>query len=256
MKGKVYLVGAGPGDPELLTVRALNTLRSADVILHDALISPEVLALASPVARLLNVGKRCGKKNISQQQINALLIDFAARGNVVVRLKNGDPLMFGRAGEETDALRRADVEAEIVPGITAALAAAAAARIPLTDRRYAERVVLISAHHATGKAEPDWRNLISSRATLVIYMPGAHSNIAEGLIHGGLDRHTPCIIVSKISLPGQQFRRTTVESLASTPVLPAPSLLIVGETVGMWRTDRYSDGKRLICSVPIGTQNP
>jgi uroporphyrin-III C-methyltransferase len=154
LSGKVCLVGAGPGDPELLTVKAVKRLRSADVVLHDALVSPDVLALASPAARVINVGKRCSSKSITQE-INTLLVRFAADGNLVVRLKSGDPLIFGRAGEEIDVLRQAGVAFEIVPGITAAVAAAA--QISLTDRRYAEQVLLVSAHQVSGKASPNWR---------------------------------------------------------------------------------------------------
>ncbi len=228
-KGRACLVGAGPGDPELLTVKAVNRLRSADVVLHDALVSPEVLALVSPSARVLNVGKRCGDKCITQSEINSLLVSFAAEGNLVVRLKSGDPLLFGRAGEEIDALRQKGIDVEIVPGITAAVAAAATAQISLTDRRYAEQVLLVSAHQAPGKAGPDWRALISSRTTIVVYMPGQTSDVAEGLIHAGLSGQTPCIIISKISLPEEQSRRTTLGSLCGSVQLPAPCLLIIGE---------------------------
>lgn len=134
-KGKVYLVGAGPGDPDLLTLKAVRTLGVADVVLHDALVSTKVLALVSPRARIMNVGKRCGRKSITQDEINDLLIRFSSTGKVVVRLKGGDPLIFGRAGEELDVLRRAGIEVEIVPGVTAALAAAPTVHASLTDRR-------------------------------------------------------------------------------------------------------------------------
>ena len=131
MNGKVYLVGAGPGDPELLTVKALRLLRTADVVLHDDLVTPEILQLISPNAEVQNVGKRCGVKTIRQEEINFLMVARAASGLEVVRLKSGDPLIFGRAGEEIEALRHSDVEYEIVPGVTSALGAAAAAGIPL-----------------------------------------------------------------------------------------------------------------------------
>jgi uroporphyrin-III C-methyltransferase len=229
-KGKVCLVGAGPGDPELLTIKAVKRLRSADVVLHDALVSPEVLALASSAARLINVGKRCGSKSISQQEINTMLVGLATEGNLVVRLKSGDSLVFGRGGEEIDALRQEGIDVEIVPGITAAIAAAASARISLTDRRYAEQVLLISAHHAPGKARPNWRALVSSRMTIVIYMPGQTRNVAEGLIHAGLNGQTPCIVISKISRPEEQSYKTILATLCGTAQLPAPCLLIVGET--------------------------
>src|ERR1700675_3561329 len=134
MKGKVYLVGAGPGDPERLTVKALRLLESANVVLHDDLVAPEILKLIPSTARVQNVGKRCGTKTMRQEEINFLLVTLAASGSQVVRLKSGDPLIFGRAGEEIEALRRAGIEYEVVPGVTSALGAAAAAGISLTHR--------------------------------------------------------------------------------------------------------------------------
>src|SRR5262249_10894931 len=141
MKGKVFLVGAGPGDPELLTLKALRLLRTADAVLHDDLVAPEILQLISPKAQLHNVGKRCGKTKILQGEINYLMIALAASGLRVVRLKSGDPLIFGRAGEEVESLRRASVPFEIVPGVTSALGAAAVAQIPLTHRRASSSLV-------------------------------------------------------------------------------------------------------------------
>lgn len=229
MKGKVCIVGAGPGDPELLTMRAVNRLRSADVVLHDALISPQILALISPAARILEVGKRCGAKKITQEEINSLLVSFASGGSAVVRLKSGDPLLFGRAGEELDALRAAGVDFEIVPGITSALAGAAAAGISLTDRRYGSQVLLVSAHHADGRADTVWQDLHPAHTTTVVYMPGCHKDIAAGLMQSGLSASTPCVVISRISMPEELAYRTTLGTLANAPVLPAPSLLIVGE---------------------------
>jgi uroporphyrin-III C-methyltransferase len=213
-------------------MRAIHRLRCADVVLHDALISPEVLALVPPSARVTNVGKRCGTKCITQAEINSLLVTLALEGNAVVRLKSGDPLLFGRAGEEIEALKNAGVEFEIVPGITSAVAAAAAAGIALTDRRSVEQVLLVSAHHAPGKPGPDWRSLVSPHTTIVVYMPGHHANIAEGLMQAGLNETTPCILISKISLPEELAYQTTLGILRNAPALPAPSLLIVGETAG------------------------
>jgi uroporphyrin-III C-methyltransferase len=230
-KGKVYLVGAGPGDPDLLTLRALRTLGSADVVLHDALVSQEVLALVPPRARILNVGKRCGRKRISQEEINDLLLRFASKGEVVVRLKSGDPLIFGRAGEELEALRRADIEVEIVPGVTAALAAAASAQVSLTDRRNAEQLLLISAHRGNGKTDSDWYRMVTDRTTVVVYMPGDCCSVAEDLRRAGLSASTPCAIVSKVSSSEEQSYHTTLGSLGRAPTLPAPCVLIVGETV-------------------------
>ena len=143
MTGKVYLVGAGPGDPELLTLKALRLLRTAQAVLHDDLVAPEILRLIPSTVQLYNVGKRCGKKNVRQEEINFLMVELAASGLQVVRLKGGDPLIFGRAGEEIESLRKAGIPYEIVPGVTSALGAAAAAQIPLTHRNAAS-VVLTS----------------------------------------------------------------------------------------------------------------
>src|SRR5271157_5407195 len=151
MKGKVYLVGAGPGDPELLTLKALRLLRSAEAVLHDDLVAPEILKLIPSTAQIHNVGKRCGKKKILQGEINFLMIELAALGLRVVRLKSGDPLIFGRAGEEIESLRANNIPFEIVPGVTSALGAAAAAQIPLTHRRASSALVLITAHRASQK---------------------------------------------------------------------------------------------------------
>src|SRR5271168_1652262 len=149
MNGKVYLVGAGPGDPELLTVKALRLLRAADVVLYDDLVAPEILQLISPQAEVQNVGKRAGSKAIRQEEISFLLVARAAVGLQVVRLKSGDPLIFGRAGEEIEALRRSKIEYEIVPGVTSALGAAAAAGIPLTHRGASSTIVLTAGHRAS-----------------------------------------------------------------------------------------------------------
>ena len=149
MNGKVYLVGAGPGDPELLTVKALRLLRAADVVLHDDLVTPEILKLIPATAEVRNVGKRSGSKTIRQEEINFRMVTLAASGRQVVRLKSGDPLIFGRAGEEMEALRRSNIQYEIVPGVTAALGAAAAAGIPLTHRRASSTLVLTAGHRAS-----------------------------------------------------------------------------------------------------------
>src|SRR5271166_4600961 len=151
MKGKVYLVGAGPGDPELLTLKALRLLQSAEAVLHDDLVAPEILQLIPSSAQVHNVGKRCGKKKILQSEINYLMVALAASGLRVVRLKGGDPLIFGRAGEEIGFLRANDISFEIVPGVTSALGGAAAAQIPLTHRRGSSALVFITAHHASQK---------------------------------------------------------------------------------------------------------
>ena len=172
MTGKVYLVGAGPGDPELLTLKALKLLKSADVVLHDDLISAEILAFVPSSTQVHNVGKRCGDKRISQAEIHSLLVQNALLGLQVVRLKSGDPLIFGRAGEEMEALRKAGIEFEIVPGVTSAFGAAANAQIPLTHRQVSSAVVLVTGHNAGADEFADWPAKIPTDATVVVYMPG------------------------------------------------------------------------------------
>ena len=178
-QGKVYLVGAGPGDPELLTLKAARILGRADVVLHDALVSRGVLELVAKNAERIDVGKRCGQKLLTQEEINALLISYAKSNDIVVRLKGGDPLIFGRAGEEMEALRGAGVDFEVVPGITAAMGAAAVARISLTDRRAASQVLITTAHRVREGTETDWSR-VTSTTTLVIYMPGPTTNTLRG----------------------------------------------------------------------------
>jgi uroporphyrin-III C-methyltransferase len=232
MKGKVYLVGAGPGDPELLTLKALRLLRTAEAVLYDDLVTPETLALIPSSARLHNVGKRAGSKTISQREINFLMIALSESGLQVVRLKSGDPLIFGRAGEEIEGLRQAGVPYEIVPGVTSALGAAASAGIPLTHRRTSSALVFLTAQQAAGSDPSDWNKLAASGATLVIYMPGRnYAELAARLIASGLADNTPCAIVSRGTTPQQQTRRTTISNLCTTPLLPSPALLVVGEVV-------------------------
>jgi uroporphyrin-III C-methyltransferase len=226
--GKVYLIGAGPGDPELLTLKAARLLASADVVLHDALVSDAVLAKISPAAELINVGKRAGHKLLTQKEINALLVSYGRARPVVVRLKGGDPTIFGRAGEEIEALRAAGIEYEIVPGISAALGAAAAAGISLTDRRVASQILLTTFSRGIDGSAMDWGS-VTSTTTLVLYMPGAdYPEVSERLIAGGLPADIPCVIISHATDSQQQVRWSSVARLAGEGRLPAPALLIVG----------------------------
>jgi uroporphyrin-III C-methyltransferase len=232
MRGKVYLVGAGPGDPELLTVKALRLLRSADAVLYDDLVSPEILELIPASAQRQNVGKRCGHKKLRQEEINFLLVTLAASGLQVVRLKSGDPLIFGRAGEEIEALRKAGIAYEIVSGVTSALGAAAAAGIPLTHRNASSTLVLTTAHRAAEDPVAEWGRFAESESTLVIYMPGHdYAELAARLRAAGFAAETPCAVISKATTPHQQLHCTTVSGLCQTPNLPAPTLLVVGEVV-------------------------
>src|SRR4029077_2670750 len=194
---------------------------------HDSLVSREILQLIAPGADVIDVGKRCGRKLLTQDEINSLLISAAASHAVVVRLKGGDPLVFGRAGEEIEALRDAGVEFEIVPGITAALGAAAAAGISLTNRRAASQVVISTFSRGTEGAQMDW-GAITSTTTLALYMPGPdYSEVAHRLCEGGLPDDLPCVIVSNATGAEQQILWTNLAKLGTEQKLPAPALMIV-----------------------------
>jgi uroporphyrin-III C-methyltransferase len=232
MKGKVYLVGAGPGDPELLTLKALRLLQTADAVLHDDLVAPEILKLIPPTAQVHNVGKRCGKKKILQEEINFLMVALADSGLRVVRLKCGDPLIFGRAGEEIESLRRANIPFEIVPGVTSSMGAAAAGQIPLTHRRASSALVFMTAHQAKESEAANWSKLAGSGATLVIYMPGQdYSALATRLKGAGVTDATPCAIISRATTPQQRTHSSTVGELRRAPKLASPTLLVVGDVV-------------------------
>ena len=237
MTGKVYLVGAGPGDPELLTLKALKLLKSADIVLHDDLVGPEILSFIPSSTEVQNVGKRFGSKKISQGEINALLVQNALLGLQVIRLKSGDPLIFGRAGEEIEALRQAGVEFEIVSGVTAAFGAAANAQIPLTHRQVSSAVVLVTGHRAATDEFADWPAKIPTDATVLVYMPGYdYRSTAKQLLRAGIAAATPCAIVSQATSSNEQVHITTVEELPASPRLPSPTLLVVGEVVRLAKT--------------------
>jgi uroporphyrin-III C-methyltransferase/precorrin-2 dehydrogenase/sirohydrochlorin ferrochelatase len=223
----VALVGAGPGDPELLTVKAVRLIESADVLLHDDLVPEAILDLAATAAEIVNVGKRCGTKTITQEEINALMIEHACAGRSVVRLKSGDPLLFGRAAEEMGALDEADIPYEIVPGVSAAFAAAAALGRSLTDREWASHVIFSTGHHAQSHNREALPAL--EAGTRVVYMPGRDLNllVAEWLAEG-LPADLPCAVVSHAAQPDQQVAHTTLGSLASIAPAAAPSILIAG----------------------------
>jgi uroporphyrin-III C-methyltransferase len=226
--GKVYLVGAGPGDPDLLTVKAQRLLQQAEIAFHDSLVSREVLDLIASNAQIVDVGKRCGRKLLTQEEINSLLVAAAASHQFVIRLKGGDPLIFGRAAEEIEALRNAGVAYEVVPGVTAALGAAAAAGISLTDRRVASQVVIATFSRRTQDADLDWAS-IGPSTTLVLYMPHqAYAEVAECLRERGLPEDLPCVIVSNATTRYQQLRWTNLARLTAQEKLPSPALLILG----------------------------
>lgn len=232
--GTVYLAGAGPGDPNLLTLRVLRLLESADVILPDDLVSPDILALAHSKAEIIPVGKRCGQHRVTQEEINALMVAHAHAGRSVLRLKSGDPLVFGRIGEEIVSLRAGDVLFEIVPGITTAFAVAASLRTPLTERSCSSKLVLATAHHAEGKMHLDtnWDGASPDGSTLAIYMPGRQfRTLADDLIASGLAPATPCVAVSKATTPDELVLKTTLAELKDGDVGPAPVILLVGAAI-------------------------
>ena len=226
--GRVYLIGAGPGDPELLTVKAARLLASADIVLFDSLVSEEIRNLISPDAQQIDVGKRAGQKLLSQDEINSLLISYAKKHETVIRLKGGDPSIFGRAGEEIAALRHANIKFEIVPGITAAFGAAAAAGISLTDRRVASQVLFTTFSRGSDASQMDW-GCVTATTTLVLYMPGTnYAELGQRLLEGGLPTDQPCAIISNATRSNQEVRYTNISQLLDDPTLPAPALLIVG----------------------------
>jgi uroporphyrin-III C-methyltransferase len=228
LPGKVFLIGAGPGDPDLLTLKAARLLASAQIVLHDSLVSPEILALIPATAQRIDVGKRAGLRLLSQSDVNSLLVHAAQKHEIVVRLKGGDPLLFGRAAEELEALRAAKIEFEIVPGISAAFASAAAAQISLTDRRLASRV-LFTTFSRSEDARAFAAFPIAPDTTVVVYMPGPdYAQVSRWLTDAGLVPETPCLVISKASQPDQSTSSATLATLRAQTPLPAPALLIVG----------------------------
>ena len=235
--GEVTLVGAGPGDPELLTLKALRALQDADVILHDRLVPPAVLDLARRDAARICVGKAAGNVGSTQEEINALLIEHANQGRRVVRLKGGDPFVFGRGGEELQALATAQINFSVVPGVTAALGVAAYAGIPLTHRDYAHSVTFVTGHAQDGGQEPDWRALAMPGTTAVFYMGLARlDHIVERLLEHGAEPVRPAGIISQGTTPNQRVitaTLATIRSVSSGAKLQSPALLIVGEVVAL-----------------------
>ncbi len=235
--GEVTLVGAGPGDPELLTLKALRALQDADVILHDRLVPPAVLDLARRDAERICVGKSAGGIGSSQEEINALLIEHAQLGRRVVRLKGGDPFIFGRGGEELQALTKAQIRFSVVPGVTAATGCAAYAGIPLTHRDHAQSVHLVTGHAQDEDREPDWRALAGPSATAVFYMGlGRLEHIVERLLQHGAPGSRPAGIVAQGTTADQRVVTATLATIRGAALradLKSPSLLIVGDVVSL-----------------------
>lgn len=238
-KGVVYLVGAGSGDPELLTLKALRVMQRADVVLYDSLVSEDILDMCAVTAEKIFVGKRRANHALPQEGINELLVKHALANKTVVRLKGGDPFIFGRGGEEIQEVVRHGICFESIPGITAASAAANRAGIPLTHRDHAQSVQFVTACKKLGAPNDDYSELLDSTQTVVFYM-GLHrlAEMTRGLMAAGRDRETPFAIISHASLPTQQVLIGTLEDIAEQQAsanLPTPALLIMGEVVNLHR---------------------
>ncbi|MCG3735806.1 uroporphyrinogen-III C-methyltransferase [Vibrio cincinnatiensis] len=234
--GEVALVGAGPGDPELLTVKALNYLQQADVILYDYLVSDEIMSLIPSDTILVCVGKRAGHHSVPQEKTNQLLVDFAQSGYRVVRMKGGDPFIFGRGGEELEALVDAGISFQVIPGITAAAGATAYAGIPLTHRDYAQSAVFITGHLKNEtEDEMDWSTLARGQQTLVIYMGLMKSQfIAQQLMKHGRSASTPIAIIERGTQQTQQVQRGMLNELPQLAAMAqSPALIVIGEVVSL-----------------------
>lgn len=237
---QVYLVGAGPGDPELLTVKALRTIQNADVIVYDRLVGSEILALIRPAARQIFVGKESGRHQVPQPRINSLLVALATPGRSVVRLKGGDPFIFGRGSEEADELRRHGIPYEVIPGITAASGCMAEVGVPLTHRGMASSVRLVTGHSRNDlPLDLNWKSLADPDTTLVFYMALANlPEISEGLIAAGLAPETPAAAVCGGTLPGRKLCTGTLKDLPNRVIeagLVPPALIVIGQVAAFAR---------------------
>jgi len=248
--GRVWLVGAGPGDVELLTLKAARLIGAADVIFADRLVGPGILELANAGAEIVPVGKSKGEHSVPQDQIHALMIAAARAGKAVVRLKGGDPFIFGRGGEEVEALRLAGVEVEVVPGVSAALGCAASAQIPLTHRDMAQAVTFVTGHAALG-AEPelDWKSLARTNQTVVVYMGvGSAETISQRLVAAGRDAETPVAVIENGARSGEVVAYGTLGELPDViwrNGIEGPALLMIGDVVQLGKdaTSHSSVGK-------------
>jgi len=229
---RVFLVGAGPGDPDLLTVRAARLLATADVVVHDALVSDAVLALVPATAELIDVGKRPGR-GVPQDLINLLLVRLASEGRTVVRLKGGDPFVFGRGGEEAQALADAGIAVEVVPGISSAIGAPAAAGIPVTYRGMSASFTVVTGHRQQGETPVNWAALAQAGGTIVVLMGVAErGSIAEALVHGGMPDGTPVAAVHRATTGQQHVVRCPLRELATTPI-ESPAVIVIGAVASL-----------------------
>lgn len=232
-KGEVALIGAGPGDPELLTLKAINLLQQADVVLYDYLVSDAIMALVPDDSILVCVGKRAGHHSVPQEKTNQLLVDFAKQDYRVVRIKGGDPFVFGRGGEELEVLADAGVRFQVIPGVTAAAGATAYAGIPLTHRDYAQSAMFITGHLKAEADNLDWSTLARGNQTLVIYMGLTKSDhIAQQLIEHGRAADTPIAIIERGTQPDQKVWTASLSELSQVALLAeSPALIVIGEVV-------------------------
>ena len=247
--GKIWLVGAGPGDPELLTLKAARVIGMADVILVDALVNRAVLVHARPDARVVETGKRGGCRSTAQAFIERLMLHEAAAGHSVVRLKGGDPFLFGRGGEEWQAACAHGIEVEAIPGITSAMAAGAALGVPLTHRDACHGVALVTGHRQPGAPQPDWQALAKSGLTIVVYMGMANAAaITANLIAGGMSPATPALAIASATLPAQRSCRARLDQLADAITaagLTSPALMIIGEVARAAETRMVERARRM-----------
>ena len=238
-KGKVYLVGAGPGDPELLTVKALRLLSIADIVFYDRLITDGILDLIPESVEKIYVGKHPGEPSMSQEKINDMMVEAARKGKAIVRLKGGDPFLFGRGGEEAQELRRAGIKFEVVPGITSAIAVPAYAGIPVTHRDYASSIAIVTGHEASTKKEDNvkWENLASSLDTIVIMMGVRNlESIVHRLLLGGRNPETPVAIIERGTTDEQRITNGTLSDIAEKVKeqgVKPPAVIVIGDVCNL-----------------------
>jgi len=252
----VHLVGAGPGDPDLLTVRALKLLEAADVVIHDRLVDPRILELIAPWAEVIDVGKRPGGPADAQDRIHAVLVEASKRAGTVVRLKGGDPFVFGRGGEEAEALRHAGIEVSVVPGITSAIAGPAAAGIPVTMRGHTSGFTVVTGHEdPIAGRHLDWDALARLGTTLIVLMGASRTvAIAERLLAGGMDPDTPVAAIESATTAAQRTIRTTLSELDSQ-IINAPAVLVIGTVAGLDVTDE-AGLDRLVADATVTESSP